>query len=521
MYFKKWKDFQNINEADATTVASAPTTNQVSTPSTDVVIPTPVDATLKPGNTTNTTTETKPKEEEDVSKLKDAELANYLKNWNVKYSQAFKFENNQPRNNPTNNLQELVTKIKGDSNKSDVSNAINSLFKIFTKKELINSWKNEVINISGFTSSTGDTKYNQSLSERRAQSVLNAITNLFKEKNTELSIKFKPIGRGEDPNYLLIKNDTDLKPIQTNSDKYPIKFEDPIFNTDVEARQRMNRRVEISLPNYEYPQNVKAPEVKADEKPKEKPKTPVPTDIKFNYNSFILTRNSKGVVEKFCSDLKEFISANKDNDIKNIYISAHSAKNAPTKSTNIETQETMLAILSANRAQYVKDAMKVLLSEEICKNITFHVYPVAFKMSTEGDNAENKKVVITFDETDHMKKAKEVSKQLCATYSLPYTENTGLNDLTKNGKYLQNKALLSTIKQNVEAFYNPEYTHIEENKTTIPIELYYNELSDYDGLTRYAEERKAFLNEYEKKIKKLNKQYNKDYKLLDFVYKPQ
>jgi hypothetical protein len=490
MYFKKWKNF--ILEVAIPTVAPATTTATTATK------PSPV----APQGTNGVAIT-------DTTKLSDEELSKYLLDWNSKYSQSFKFINKLPLNISENsNLNELLTSIVEDK-KSSVSSAINYIVSIFTNPKIIKQWNGKTVDITGFTSTTGSDSYNKSLSERRAKAVSNAITSVLKSKNTKLDIKFNIIGKGKNEDSLIIKNDIDLTPLQINT-KYKITDETKkILNSNIEERQKINRRVEISLPNYDLGFQIPDPIKKED--PIKKPIAPTPTSLIFNYNSFILEKNAKALMEIFCKDLKNFLTS-KENTIKDIYISTHTllgTSNNPNEDVNRKSK--MLAILSANRAQIIVDTIRKEIGDEnIIKNITFHVYPTSHNMIKE------KSVYITFEETEHMKKAKVAFDKLASEYSIIQKNDIGC--MENLATYIVNKPLqdicLDDIKNSLNELTNGKDVN---NIRTVPLEYYYDDLAGYDGFIKCTNER----NDIKKKlINKINSWGNGNYKLEDFVFNP-
>lgn len=469
MYFKKWKDFVN-------------------------------EQAINQGTNSNIKTNI----------LTNKQLQEYLNDWNSSYSQEFKFKNDMPKNvGNENTVDELLNNI-ADEYKIKVKEAINKMIDFFSNEKIIQSFNNKELLVIGYTSTTASNSYNDALSLRRAKIVANSIKNLIKNKKININIKFKEEGMGENPNSLIIVNDQSLEPVQLGKG---VKLSPEIMNlvtNNKEERQKLNRRVKITLPEFIGVE----PEIKIS--PKEevkkeipKPELPNPTDITFNFDSYILTKKGQNILSIFCDDLKNWNTQNKDNAFKTLYISSHTLRgkesNNPNKKRDEELRDNKLTILSANRAKIVEDFIKIKLGEDLAKNITFYSYPVAFTMG------EEKKVVINFDKTNHMKTAEQEFNKLSEKYDLP-KDDKGLN----LPKYMENKIEKNSILYNIES--NMKSNNI---KKWIPLELFYDTLDNYYGLKRNTTERTNFKQEVIDSITKWNKKYNRDYTIEDFVYDPE
>ncbi len=501
MYFKKWKEFVVINEDVNTNPNSQQGTNA----------PTPQTTNSTPSNNQQGTNSAQP----DISKLSGEKLQEILDKWNNAYSQDFKFLNNMPKQvKNENTIDELLVNIP-EEYKIKVREGITKLVEFFKNKNIADSFNGKELLIIGYTSTTASESYNQALSLRRAKIVANAIRNLLKQLN--LNIKFKEEGMGENPDGLIVVNDQDLEPIQLG--KNAPQLSDDILNilkNNKEERQKINRRVKITLPEFKFKEPIVKPEdIKPSEETKEvvveKPELPEPENIKFNLNSFILTKESQSLLTTFCNELKSWNTSTKEEDakIKTVYISAHTklgkGDNKKEKEDS-ERQKHMLAILASNRGQYVKDFIKSKLGEENVKNLNFYVYPVAYTMG------EEKKVVINFEKGEHMKKAEELFTELANTYKLPIKNNSLENLAT----YMENEPLLEILDKNIKASIKDG-----DNDKYVPLELWYDELSGYQGFKKYANYRKSFKDRFDKMIVKENKRYGRDYTLESFVYSPQ
>jgi hypothetical protein len=185
-------------------------------------------------------------------------LNNKLQQWNKKYSQSFKFKNGMPRTS-TNDLEGLLNSID-DSNKENVKIAISKLAELLSNEE----FNNQDVEISGYTSTTGNESTNKTISENRAESTLNAIKSLLKDKKIETKINFSFIGHGEDPNYLIILNDnnpTEEPKVNTKIAKLSPEIIEKIKD-NVKARQSLNRRVLIKIKQFPTTEILKTPPIK-------------------------------------------------------------------------------------------------------------------------------------------------------------------------------------------------------------------------------------------------------------------
>ena len=495
MYFKKWKDFIKTNEVNS------PITNPSNGTNSAILNTT----TPNPTSGTNSATNT--------PKIDDSTLQEKLNRWNTLYSQEFKFKNNMPNIvKEDSNLEELISNVVSECG-GKVREGINKLIDEFKKKEVQDEFNGKELKIIGYTSTTASESYNQKLSLRRAEIVSNSIKNELKKNNIKLNVKFIEDGKGENVDGLIIINDQSLDPIKWGklAPKFSPEDEKKLLNSK-EERQKINRRVIITLPQFEnMPVPTKIPNI-GEEKIKEveKPILPKPESIEFNYDSFILKKQSGIILTNFTNDLKKWNIENKDENlkIKNIYISSHTKLGTGGDPSMENNQKNMLAILSANRGQFVKDFIKNRLGEDIAKTINIIVYPVAYEMGKE------KKVVINFEKGEHMKDAESKFKTLAETYKLPI-KNNSLENLPV---YLDNEPLEKSIEFNIKSFSKEGTT---EDIECIPLELYYDKLEGYEGFEKYTNFRNKCKDDYTKTINKYNKRFGKNYKPSNFVYAPE
>jgi outer membrane protein OmpA-like peptidoglycan-associated protein len=432
---------------------------------------------------------------DDIKKMSKQQLNNILQKWNNKYSQEFKFKNDMPKK-PAKNLGELLNAVS-TQRKSAVKDGIIYLAQILSNP----AFSGQNIEISGYTSTTASASYNASLSDRRAESALNAVEGVMKEKGVDTDIAFSTVGHGEDTNYLIILNDTTTQQPPKVNTKIATLTKDVIegITNSKEARQELNRRVIIKLKGFtikeeigETPEDPEKPEKKV-----EKPELPNPENVNFNYDSYILTNDSQSLLESFASDIKKWNSAKKEDEkIKTIYISAHTKKPADLNKKQEKIQDELLAHLSTNRAYTVKRYIQTKIGDDIAKDITFYMYPVAHTMGKE------KKVMIDFENSKHMQEAKSKFEDMAGQYDIKVSKRG------YGGKnYTKNEALRDTIIYNLKG-----YSKVGKADKVIPLELWYSKGKFGLG---FEEDFQDFKNEIEKIFKKSKYEMIPD----DYVYK--
>lgn len=438
------------------------------------------------------------------------QLQEVLDKWNIEYSQVFKFNNDAPKQiKKENNITELLNNISPEY-KIKVKESLTKLIDFFKSNELAKSFSGKKILIIGYTSTTASDTYNKALSLRRAKMVSNSLRSLMKDANINLNIQFTEEGMGESPDGLIILNDQNTEPIQLGKNAPQLSDQVmKLIQNDKEERQKLNRRVKITLPEFKFEEpviNNVIEDTKEEIIEVKKPTLPNPTDLTFNYDSYILSKKGQSILFNFCKDLKSFNESDKDK-IKEIYISSHTLK-AKEEENKFKKQDEIkrdkkLVIISCNRAKLVQDYIKSSLGEELSKNIKFYIYPVSYKMG------EEKKVVINFEATNHMNTAKTEFDKLSKNYNLPENE-LGLNITT----YLRNELLENQIFNNIEQDIKEKV-----NYEWIPLELFYDKLDNYYGLQKNSDIRNNFKDKLTKFIDKMNNKYNTEYKIEDFIYK--
>ncbi len=544
MYFKKWADFKKLNEAGETTttapaVPAAPVTNTTQTqPAAPASAPT-TGATPSPAAPVAPATPNASTAGAVAPvKLTDEQLQGYLMQWNEANSHYFKFINDMPKTvQKESTLNDLLSNILPDENgikyREMVSKAIANLTSapnaFFKDKRIVDAFNGKEILVVGYTSTTASSSYNQELSARRARIVANAIRDGLRVNKITINAVLKEVGKGEDPNSLIVINDQDLNDVKfgkmaPDSIKNDQKMLDKLKNSK-EERQKLNRRVKITLPQFIAKEPsvpkilVVAPAVASKQALKEskKPEIPDPNSITFNWDSYILSKKGQDVLATFCEEIKKWNTDTKEDDkkIKALYISAHTSrgkeKDNSDKTRDEKRRDRKLAILSANRARRIEMFISGKLGEEIKRGIVFHTYPVAFYMNKAGE--DNRKIYLDFMDSNHMKTAKQQFEKLAGNYDIPVGQN-GLNLTT----YMENKTLKEDIRYNIK---NIAEARKRDHDRYIPLELYYDELDNYDGLNETKEERDAFKKDTEKLIQRMNRKYDGEYTMEEFVHTPE
>lgn len=437
---------------------------------------------------------------DDFRKMTPEQLNNRLGDWNAKFSQEFKFKNNMPQT-PSKNLSDLMNSISPER-KSGVSSAIQNLVKFFSNK----SFEGQDIEISGYTSTTATESYNASLSDRRAESVLNAIEELMKDEGIDTKINFSTVGHGEDKNYLIILNDT-----ESSSDIKDIKLRDPnlVDNETLEkikdnpdARQELNRRVLVKIANLPMQEKsidivepVENTEGNDNKITVDKPEQPTPENIQFNYDSYILIKESEVLLKQLAGEIKSWNENNEDEIIDNIFISAHTKKPTDSNPKQEKIQDELLFVLSTNRAYTIKRYLQQEIGSDLADKIKFYLYPVSSNMKQE------KKVVINFDFSKHMQEAKKIFSELSTQYNV---ENGERGYSGKN--YTTNDKLRDVIIDNLKVSTKDGQVNKE-----IPLELWYTE-------GRFGLGQEVDLAKFKEKMQNTLSKGKYNFDIRDFVY---
>lgn len=449
----------------------------------------------------------------------EVELNNRIQEWNTEYSQAFKFQNDMPKDinakvditnigqkNPTNDPniekmnQDLLNKVR--------DGVIKLATLLTTKnKDGIFIFKDRTISIQGHTSSPAKPEYNMELSKRRANFVISAIKNAMLtilttagDKTTpESIIKFIAVPKGE--TNLIINNDTvqDNAILNTNNKEIDGTIDVTKYSTP-EQKQALNRRVVISLDKfpvrYKQPDLLPSP-VRAIAKQQEIP-TVIPTNIKFNLDSYVLTQSGDQTLSKLAENIIAYNKSN-ENKIKDIYICSHSHRGKGVEKNIDDTKniEKKIFIISLNRSVAVE---KYLQSHGV-ENVKFHLIPCSFLIPAGKTAAVNKRVEIYFEVNNEVKQARTAFGKLSKEYDID-----NLNNEYTGEKIIRNNVLREDIIKNITAYMrDPEHS----TQKWIPLELWFNEYSQNE----------ENLEEYQKELTKTVKKYGRGrFKVEDFVY---
>lgn len=479
MYFKKWADFR-LMEENANTSGSV-----------------------------------------DVKPIVPTELQTKLMEWNKLYSQSFKFKNDMPKNvGEKTTLQELLSVID-ERYVDSVNNGIKQMVELLKAPDITKYLTTNEIEIVGYTSTTGPKvnpeAYNQSLSLRRSKIVKNVIeSELLLAKSTPIQIITS--GEGQNVDSLIIVNDKDLKPIVLGKNAQSVLsaefLADLNKSQNVKDRQVLNRRVKITLPQFKAQEPSVAVLPKKEviiEKPKaevKKPIIPEPSTIKFNFDSYILQKESQQAIFQLANGIKAYNESKPKDPIKDIYISVHTDR----KQDNAKPEMRSLANICGNRVDNIKNILNQVIADT---NLNIHMYPVAWMMNNEADK-EKKKAVISFEKNEHMIKAEEVSNKFCNKYDIDFDNVKGAMIESIIDDKIGIKLIFEKINSHMNAGY---YGDKDRVLKLIPLELWYDSVDgfDYFGLGLYKNIRDEFKNDCKKIFEKHNYQ-NPEIAAKKFVY---
>lgn len=501
-YFFKY-DYFRINEADDNKGLKASLNNNIGNNVSKVDNDTKL--TTAPLNTAGTEGTSGANMDESTN---ETSLNDKIQEWNTLYSQAFKFQNDMPKD--VNSKVDLATiGQKNPNNDPKIADYNNNLLTkvrdgIIKMAELLTSkdgenfiFKGRTINIIGHTSSPAKPEYNMALAKRRSDFVINAIKNamitiLKNSSKPEDIVSFVSAPKGETE--LIITNDTlDGDAILNPNNKEIEGSIDVKQYQTPEQKQGLNRRVVIGLDKF--PIRYKQPEKEVEKVViNSSTELPIinPTDVKFNTDSYILTSNSESILNDFANKITEAIKNN--SNLTDIYICSHSHKGKENDAADIIRQENKIFYISLNRAVAVKNFFE---SKGI--KVKFHLIPCSFLIPKGNSSDENKRVEISFNENENVKKAKDAFNKLSKKYSI---ENN-------NGEYnanriLTNKILREDVISNITACMKDN-----AREKWIPLELWYDEYgTNEDNLKNYKKELENTVSKYGKK----------KYSVEEFVY---
>jgi outer membrane protein OmpA-like peptidoglycan-associated protein len=401
-----------------------------------------------------------------LTNVEEIALQKELNNWSSKYADKFIFKNAEPRIVTADVVSTIIP-----ANQSAVTEAIDSIIKILSQPKYKS--KVDVITIIGHTSSTWGgapadvaAAKNLKLSEIRATSVEKTIQ--AKGKDLVAGIKFKSIPKGLTE--LIIKNDAVEGAAEEGIGGKQIKGGFKFSNlTKPEQKQAINRRVVISLPNFQpkYEITVTNP---TDRPVVTKPVVPNPTALKFNFNSYIPTTSSYNLLKEFAANIGAYNKQNVDK-ITDIYICSHSNK-AENKTGNDKTQDKLIFTISLNRAVAVKKVLAAVVTD-----VKFHIIPASYYVTKTNDPENNKKVEIDFEVTERVNLAKKAFNKLSRKYKIE----------SNNGEYASDNIV---INKELRAFV---VKHLQKNDVNIgkfiPHELWDETYGKYEpNLSEFKKE---------------------------------
>jgi outer membrane protein OmpA-like peptidoglycan-associated protein len=389
------------------------------------------------------------------------ELKAQLDSWTSKYGSVFKFINAQPKTD-TKDVKAAIM----DENKAVVDEAIKAIVAILANEKFKD--KVDTIEVVGHTSSTwgnADRKTaiakNQALSEVRSRSVVKTIQAMG--GNAIGGVKLVPTGKGLTER--IIDNDAvEGTPTAGAGMNEVTNFPSLKNITNPEQKQMINRRVVIKLPTIPAQYEVVVDKVEKKPEPKKVtvPVAPKANSIQFNYDSYIPTKESIGILSSFAKQIAEY-NKQTEKKITNVYICAHSHKGINEKKDE-KRQEQNIFFISLNRAVMVKN---VLASE--AQGVNFHMIPVSFYQMQEGASSkDNKRVEIYFEQNEKVESAKKIYGKLASKYDVE----------SRNGEYsgdvvLQNKLLRSDVIKNLNTVIENDVVH-----KFIPLELWYSKYGE-------------------------------------------
>jgi hypothetical protein len=309
-------------------------------------------------NTKPATTATKPV-------VKDQAVFNTigasLNDFTTKNALKFNFKDNRPSTSDKDLRSCLM-----DTSVSVIDRLDDVCKKLFTD-EILSKVQGSVIDVEGYTSSTGADQYNMDLSNRRALLVVDYILKKYKDILTKYNIRLNPLGFGETKR--LISNDyfpdnklTPLVPaekalLQAGGEESKKLIASLESNQD--ARQSVNRRVVISLQGYADVKKFVVPDTeKKPEKPASPVSIPLPSvPVTFNWNSFVPSENGLNVITEMIKKLGEYNKQNPNNRKDKIYVITHTRFGL---SDRLDEQLQDNKELSYNRCVFITKMFKIL-----------------------------------------------------------------------------------------------------------------------------------------------------------------
>jgi outer membrane protein OmpA-like peptidoglycan-associated protein len=396
-----------------------------------------------------------------------------LDEWNKKYSQAFKFENDMPKD--IKNLSPNGTVVSYLI--QDVISGLKNMVEILNNNP---EFIGKEVQIKGHTSTPATNDYNKSLSDKRCQYVAN---NLMTNKDLKNKCVIKKVGEAIDATKInliivpmgesepIIVNDTaeikDVNELKSSKDyesslksiiqQLGDKSKDLISNLDF--RHSFNRRVEITLPKF----SPVPPEIFI---PDELPKITLPSlTVKFNPNSYIFQNKSNSDIDKYINDVNEY---NKKNTTKitNIYIDINiSLAIEDDISEQKKMQRKLLFIIVCNRGFKLKQKLSGIANV----NIEFFPYINNTIINGSAYNVNSNDMCNIVYNINDLKNKNQFKDDL-ATNGIENIQ-VGKDGECVMENIINNDLLKQVLLQNLQSYKNDNRVPTKE-EANIPIELW-------------------------------------------------
>lgn len=206
----------------------------------------------------------------------------------------------------------------------------------------------------------------------------------------------------------------------------------------------------------------------------------IPTDIKFNTNSYILTVQADSILSKLASDIIEYNQLY-EAKITDIYICSHSHKEGGYDNP---LQDKNLFILSLNRGIKTKQ----FLQNKGVQGVNFHVITPSHRMGKGNHIGANLRVDINFEINKDLERAKGYFSNLSKQYGV---EVDTTNEYTGN-KIVKNEGLRQNVLANLQRFQAEPNRY--EGYRTVPAELWFEaEGGEEENLQEFKNEMIAIM----------------------------
>ncbi len=386
-----------------------------------------------------------------------------LKDFTEKNALRFNFQNRKPEVNDTDLRKSLMPESVGVVDELDKVCA-----SVFTDANL-SKVVGLVINVDGYTSSKGDTKFNQELSVRRAKIVVTHITNKYKAILDKYKVTFNVIGHGE--NNLIITNDyfgeppknmtplldADVAKLDLSGVSDANKFKTEL-NNDPEKRQAVNRRVYITLPGTTVKPEPEPNPTPTPNPPRVDNKTDVSAlvapPITFNWNSIVPSNQGFSDISTFITNIDKYNKEHPNNKKTTLYVITHVRVG---ESTVPEEQNKELTELSYNRGVFL-----ARMIYQLNQGLKVVVLPTLAEIKNEPG------CIFDFDANNEVvKKALSIAPNITKKFG---------GDITINSNYIVDEHIESAerdIRQFVEREVDVTAQSVDNNYRRIPVEYLY------------------------------------------------